>query len=294
MPDKKAVVAHEYFEEQAMSVEKLTHQMSIVKGVLANVMVDGEHYGSIPGCGPKKVLHKPGAEKLCVTFRLAPSYEIKKTVLRDDHREYEIICTLTHIGSGDIIGQGLGSCSTLESKYRYRNAPLVCPKCEAEDTIIKGKEEYGGGWLCYGKKGGCGAKFKDGDPEIENQDRGRVEYADPADYYNTVLKMAKKRSMTDAVLTATAASDIFTTGDGDDGLGSRNDPGGSEPPTLEAYEALVKIGKSRKDPLSRQEINKIANWYRKGDRLTKAELDEIIKDFETVFNEYLDQISKGK
>ena len=28
--------------------------------------------------------------------------------------------------------------------------------------------------------------------------------------YNTVLKMAKKRALVDAVLTATAASDIFT------------------------------------------------------------------------------------
>jgi len=36
----------------------------------------------------------------------------------------------------------------------------ICPEC-AVPAIIKGKEEYGGGWLCYKKKGGCGAKFKD-------------------------------------------------------------------------------------------------------------------------------------
>ena len=39
---------------------------------------------------------------------------------------------------------------------------------------------------------------------------GRIEHDNPADYYNTVLKMAKKRAHVDAVLTATAASDIFT------------------------------------------------------------------------------------
>ena len=33
-----------------------------------------------------------------------------------------------------------------------------CPKCGAE-AIIKGKEEYGGGWLCWKEKGGCNAKF---------------------------------------------------------------------------------------------------------------------------------------
>lgn len=290
MPDNKAIVEKGYFEEHAMSVEKLTGQMRIIKDVMQNIMIDGEHYGTIPGCGPKKVLHKPGAEKLCVTFRLAPSYEIKKSVLRDDHREYEIICTLTHIQSGAVIAQGVGSCSTLESKYRYRNEALKCPTCGKDETIIKGKEQYGGGWLCFGKKGGCGAKFKDGDPAIENQDRGRVEHPDPADFYNTVLKMGKKRSLTDAILTATAASDIFITGP-DDG----NDPPDTdEMPTLEAYEKLIEIGKKRKEPLSRAEINKIANWYRKGDRLTKAELDKIIADFESVFNAYLDQTAKGK
>lgn len=34
----------------------------------------------------------------------------------------------------------------------------TCPKC-GKPAIIKGKAEYGGGWLCYKAKGGCGAKF---------------------------------------------------------------------------------------------------------------------------------------
>lgn len=97
----------------------------------------------------------------------------------------------------------------MESKWRFRKAEQKCPSC-GKETIIKGKKDYGGGWLCYGKKGGCGAKFKDGDPAIENQNMGRVEHDNPADYYNTCLKMAKKRALVDAILTATAASDIFT------------------------------------------------------------------------------------
>ena len=43
-----------------------------------------------------------------------------------------------------------------------------------------------------------------------SQVAGRVENSDLADTYNTVLKMAKKRALVDATLTATAASDIFT------------------------------------------------------------------------------------
>src|SRR5215469_7283578 len=42
-------------------------------------------------------------------------------------------------------------------------AEPACPSCGVVGAIIKGKAEYGGGWLCFGKKGGCGAKF-DKDP----------------------------------------------------------------------------------------------------------------------------------
>lgn len=37
----------------------------------------------------------------------------------------------------------------------------LCPVCGVA-AIIKGREEYGGGWLCFKKKGGCGAKWPDG------------------------------------------------------------------------------------------------------------------------------------
>ncbi len=39
---------------------------------------------------------------------------------------------------------------------------------------------------------------------------GRIEYDNPADYYNTCLKMAKKRALIDGTLNATGASHIFT------------------------------------------------------------------------------------
>ena len=41
-----------------------------------------------------------------------------------------------------------------------------CPLCGNTTAVIKGKAEYGGGWLCYAKKGGCGAKFQDDDPRL--------------------------------------------------------------------------------------------------------------------------------
>lgn len=48
-----------------------------------------------------------------------------------------------------------------------RQPAVKCPKCGKTGSIIKGKQEYGGGWLCFKKKEGCGAKFNDGDERIE-------------------------------------------------------------------------------------------------------------------------------
>ena len=197
------------FDETAMSPEVIQNQVNVIQRVMKQVMQDGEHYGKIPGCGDKPTLLKPGAEKLSMTFRLAPSYQITKTELTGGHREYEILCTLKHIPTGQVVGEGVGLCSSMESKYRWRQADRKCPKC-GKAAIIKGAEQYGGGWLCWKKKDGCGTKFLDGDKSIEGQEAGRVENPDIADTFNTVLKICKKRAHVDAVLTATAASDLFT------------------------------------------------------------------------------------
>lgn len=192
----------------ALSVQDVQAQVNLIQHVMRQVMKKDEHYGVIPGTGTKPTLLKAGAEKLCLTFRLDPQYE--STERYDGvHLTIKSKCTLYHIPTGQRFGSGEGSCSTRESKYAYRNAARKCPNCGAE-AIIKGKEEYGGGWLCFAKKGGCGAKFLEKDDQITSQTVGRVPNEDVADQYNTVLKMANKRSLVAAVLNATAASDIFT------------------------------------------------------------------------------------
>lgn len=37
----------------------------------------------------------------------------------------------------------------------------ACPECGKSNAVIKGKEEYGGGWLCFKKRGGCGFTWQD-------------------------------------------------------------------------------------------------------------------------------------
>lgn len=195
--------------EGTLSVTDLRQQVQLIQNIMQEVMIAGEHFGTIPGCGDKKILFKSGAEVLSMTFRMAPTYKVEKTDLPNGHREYQITCSLSHIYTKNFLGEGLGVATTMESKHRFRKAAKKCPTCHKE-AIIKGKEEYGGGWLCYKAKGGCGEKWNDGAKVIEDQPTGNVEHDNPADFYNTVIKMGKKRAQVDAVLTATAASDIFT------------------------------------------------------------------------------------
>jgi len=196
------------FEESAMNVESVTRQVGIIQNVMKSVMKQDEHYGTIPGTNKPSLL-KPGAEKLNLVFRLRPEYQITKTELYNGHREYEVVCTLYHIPTGQSVGQGVGSATTMEGKYRFRGGekkdtgnPVPKDYWNLKKTDpAKAKELIGGD--------GFGTAKFDGEWRICELGE-KIEHDNPADYYNTVLKMAKKRAHVDAILTATAASDIFT------------------------------------------------------------------------------------
>lgn len=225
MSDKALTVVQHAMIAQfgELTVQAIVDRKRKIVEVMQAVMREGEHYGKIPGCGDKPTLFKAGAEVLAMTFGLAPSFKIDRIDLPNGHREYQVTCTLTHIGSGAIVGEGVGCGTTMESKHRWRGGGRVCPNC-GKATIIKGKEEYGGGWLCFAKKGGCNSKWKAGDQAIEGQQTDRIENPDPADQYNTALKMAKKRAQVDCTLTATGASDLLSQDLEDLPPGSRQEP----------------------------------------------------------------------
>jgi predicted RNA-binding Zn-ribbon protein involved in translation (DUF1610 family) len=193
----------------ALSVQDVIRHTKLIAEILENVLIKGEHYGgSYPG-DKRSTLHKPGADKIALTFQLAPSYQVTEKDLGNCHREYFIRCLLTSV-SGRIVGEGLGSCSTYEVKYRYRYAKRRCPQCGAEAIKKSGPtSRTPNGYWCAQDQGGCGANFPPAFHKIEDQVIGKIENPDPADQWNTVLKMAKKRAFVDAVITATACSDIF-------------------------------------------------------------------------------------
>jgi hypothetical protein len=176
--------------DRGFSVESVKSNRDAIQQLLKDVLVEGidRDYAVIPGT-KKKTLLKPGAEKICSLFGIAvePSVE----AIRDgDDVTFRVTCRMTSIHSGVYLGSGIGEASTLESKYAWREA--VCQEeYEAADARKR---------RIHWKKGYQGAP-----PSSVPQVR-----EDPNDKMNTALKMGKKRSMIDGVLSVTAASDTFT------------------------------------------------------------------------------------
>lgn len=204
--------------EMALSPKEVFAQIQIIQQLMKDGMKEGEHWGKIPGCGEKPALLKPGAEKLGLMFRLAAKYEIQETNLPNGHLDVKTKCSLYHISTGQFWGEGIGSCSTMESKYRYRSgvgaSTGVVVKKEYWDLKRVGKykeaqEIIGAGYTTAKIDPVTGLPDKAGTWMIVEK-IDRVENPDIADTYNTVRKISKKRSYVDAMLSATAASDIFT------------------------------------------------------------------------------------
>ena len=202
------------FLAPAVGVQDALNAYQAKKDLIDNIMKEKVDFGTIPGTD-KPTLYKAGAEKATSFFGLHPVFtdaEVVNDWTGENHGGepfffYRRTCSLYR---GDTLVASVdGSCNSWEKKYRFRSAERKCPSC-GKTTIIKGKAEYGGGWLCWTRKGGCGTKFTEQDPAIAGQSLEQVANPDIADVVNTVLKMADKRALVAAVLIACGLSEYFT------------------------------------------------------------------------------------
>jgi hypothetical protein len=160
------------------------------QNVVHATMVQGHDYGVIPGTG-KPTLLKPGAEKIAKLLGLADTYAIMDRA--EDWQKpffrYIIKCTLS---SGNIIvSEGIGECNSMESKYRWRwvfgsDVPEHVDKSKLHSEKRHSKKT-GKDFIMY-----------------------RLDNDDIYSQVNTILKMAKKRALVDAALSAGRLSDLFT------------------------------------------------------------------------------------
>lgn len=228
--------------DYGIDVARVVAMRVAVERVIKEVLREGEHFGIIPGTEktaertgkkPKKALLQPGAEVLCQVFRLRPVFEELALIEREDFLSIKIRCKLYNSVTGENVGEAIGSANSREEKYVSQTTSRVCPNC-GKPAIIKGKEEWGGGWLCYANKGGCGAKFSDDDKRMVQDQGGITNSTKVWGLYHTLESIAQKRAYVKATRNATATSDIFTDEDApaaeDDDHGSAGQ-GGQAPKT---------------------------------------------------------------
>ena len=112
---------------------------------------EGVDFGVIPGTGNRPALYKAGAENCGSWFNAEPVFEVVEREVDHDRENrwsksykggggksgvsiglyrYVVRCRLVQRHTGLEIGQGLGSCSTMESKYIDR------PR-DSENTVLK-------------------------------------------------------------------------------------------------------------------------------------------------------------
>lgn len=171
-------------ESGSMTVEQIKANRELMKKVMGELMEPGVHYGKVPGTD-KPTLLKPGAELLCVVFRVNAKPTVED-LSDDDCVRYRVTMTGVHIPTGQEIATGLGECSTDEDKYKWRAAKN---RSEFDETPSDRRR-----WKWTGS----------GESDGKNQVR-----TNPADAANTVLKMAEKRAKVDLALSFSAASDVF-------------------------------------------------------------------------------------
>jgi hypothetical protein len=174
-------------ERRPLTAAQIKAQVQLIQEVMSAVMKEGHHYGKIPGT-TKPTLYKPGAEKLLSTFRIGadPKDSIEDLSVTDEIR-YRVAVKGFSQETGNLLGVGIGECSSSEEKYKWRKP--VCDE-EFDETPTERKRMV----------------WKRGESKPYQQKQVRT---NPTDVANTVLKMAKKRALVDMTLTITAASDIF-------------------------------------------------------------------------------------
>ncbi|MBD0372087.1 MAG: hypothetical protein ICV60_14695 [Pyrinomonadaceae bacterium] len=198
----------------AMTIELAVERYNTITEFVSRVLRRDVDYGTIPGTD-KLTLLKPGAEKLTTFFGLSTRFQVIERIedwtgAMHEGEPFFYYLSRCQLYRGELlVAEADASCNSRETKYRYREAQRICPSCQ-QAAIIKGKEEYGGGWICFKKKGGCGAKFSNGDASIETQTVGRIFNPDIADQVNTIQKMSQKRALVAATLLAVNASEFFT------------------------------------------------------------------------------------
>lgn len=168
----------------AEALKRVQELQAFVKKVLKA----GVDYGVIPGTGGKPSLFQPGAQKLCEIYGFAVEYANVEGSILDWNTPlffFRKRCILTSRRDGRFVCDGVGSCNSREDRYAWRWVyPNDVPK-GMDITTLRTREK--GKYTQY-----------------------RISNEDIYSLINTMEKMAAKRALVHATLSATRSSGQFT------------------------------------------------------------------------------------
>jgi hypothetical protein len=199
MPKQAIENALVRMEATRENVDHLIVRAQIIDDAINRRMKDGVHYGLIPGT-KRKALLKPGAEALQELFRLSSLVDSEVIDYPDQHREVRSKCTIS-APDGTVIVQRSASCTTYETKYRYRteNTGVLVPG----DYWKKGTPDYKNADVIGGAD--FFPRKVDGQWLVFHQ----IPVTNQPDNWHTVGSMAEKRAYVAAIIVACGASDAL-------------------------------------------------------------------------------------
>lgn len=142
-------------------------QQNEMRGFMKEVLEEGRDYGIIPGVDKPSLL-QPGAQRINVAFGIIPHFTTIEAQVDHDRvvewskrkkvfqnrqwtgdwaiesgqsigvYRYVVRCELVHRDTGIVVGESLGACSTLESKYidRPRDSENTCLKMAQKRAFV--------------------------------------------------------------------------------------------------------------------------------------------------------------
>ena len=190
----EALVQYQAQDLALPDAEFLTRELQAIKKfqqlVHAN-LIEGQDYGVIPGT-TKPTLLQPGAQKVTKLLGLTDHYQILNSVENWDKPffRYLIKCELRSVRTGVTISECIAECNSYESRYRYRWLFISqLPDGFVRQGAVSREVNL--------KAGGKTTQYRVDNDDIYSQ-------------VNTLVKMANKRGLVGAALSAGRLSEIFT------------------------------------------------------------------------------------
>jgi len=252
MTEKESGVAVEVRSQQVPALIRLTDQDIAIIGenikqaekLTMSVLEREIDYGQLPGT-PAPGLFDPGASKIINGFNCYPDYRVLYRVEEDSVISYVIQSVLISRQNQMVVGTGIGSASTKETKYKYRWVTDPQNYGQTPEQIKALKTRTKGG------RDGTRLEYRINNPE----------YGELA---NTIVKMAAKRADVDAAQSLpgvnSALRKMFT--------GKGQKPQQQDSPAWNRYYAgLAALGLTREQAHQMHGVKSMYDWLNSGKSL---------------------------